>query len=484
MSKIWTGRISKSTDKAVEEFTSSICVDKKLYLYDIVGTAAHVIGLNKIGILSDDESKKIIAGLEEVKKKIELKEVKDIDNYEDIHSLVENELAIAIGKTAEKIHTGRSRNDQVALDEKLFLKDALSGIVSKIIFLQKNLIELADKEINLAMPAYTHLQKAQPVLLSHYLLSFFEKFKRDINKFYEVFELNDCLPLGAAACTGSGYRVDRKFLKETLKFKYSDSNSMDIVASRDSLLDFIYCCSLVMVHLSRFCEDLIIYSSSEFSYINIDETFCTGSSIMPQKKNPDILELIRGKSSIIIGNLMQIMVLIKGLPTTYNRDLQEDKKILFNAYEETYNSIEIFSKLLKKIKFNPNVIENSLKEGFLEATDIADYLVKKGESFRKSHNIVGRIVKYCIENDMQLKDLTLKELNKYSPYFGKDFYEKIELKSCINSKDVDCGTNKKQVIAKIESAKSVIKDWENKLEELCSRIPDFEELVRYNTVLK
>jgi len=480
MSKIWTGRIGKRTDKAVEEFTASISIDKKLYLYDITGTAAHVIGLNKIGIVSDAELKKIIAGLEKVKKKMELKEVKDIDNYEDIHSLVENELAGVIGKTAEKIHTGRSRNDQIVLDEKLFLKDALAGIISKIIFLQKNIIELADKEIDLVIPAYTHLQKAQPVLLSHYLLSFFERFKRDINKFYEIFELNDCLPLGAAACTGSGYKIDRKFLKKILKFKYSDSNSMDIVASRDSLLDFIYCCSLVMVHLSRFCEDLIIYSSSEFSYIDIDEAFCTGSSIMPQKKNPDILELTRGKSSIVIGNLMQILMLLKGLPTTYNRDIQEDKKVLFSAYEETYGSIEIFSKLLKKIKFNPLVIEDSLKKGFLEATDIADYLVKKGENFRKSHNIVGRIVKYCIENGIQSKDLTLKELNKYSPYFGKDFYEKIKIKSCINSKDVDCGTNKKQVAVKIESAKSAIKDWEGKLEGLYSRMPDFEELVRYN----
>jgi len=484
MDKIWTGRISKNTDKSVEEFTSSINIDKNLYLYDITGTLAHVSGLNRIGVISNDELKKIIKGLKEVKKKIELKEIKTDNQYEDIHSLIENELGKIIGGVAGKIHTGRSRNDQIVLDERLYIKDALVDTISKILSLQKNILKLADKEIDFIIPAYTHLQKAQPVLLSHYLLSFFERFKRDINKLCENFEASDSLPLGAAACTGSGYRIDREFLKKLLKFKYVSYNSMDVVGSRDFILDFIYCCSRIMLHLSRFCEDLIIYSSSEFSFIDIDEAFCTGSSIMPQKKNPDILELIRGKSSIVIGNLMQLIVLLKSLTSTYNRDLQEDKKVLFSAYEETCSSIDIFSKLLKKIKFNHDAVENNLKSGFLEATDAADYLVKKGESFRKSHNIVGRIVKYCIENNLKLKDLTLKELKKYSPYFDKDFYEKIKLEACINSKDVDCGTNRKRVIAKIKSSRKAIKDWENKLEELCSRIPNFEELIRYNTVLK
>jgi len=374
--KIWKGRIEKNTDKAVDKFTCSIDIDKSLYLYDLTGTAAYAIGLNKIGIISDDEIKKILYGLKTVKRNIEESSI-DISLYEDIHSLVESELGKIIGDTGMKIHTGRSRNDQIVLDEKLFIKDALIDIISKILALQGNILEIAESKIDIIIPAYTHMQKAQPVLLSHYFLSFFKKFERDTDNLFLNFETGDYMPLGAAACTGSGYKLDRKLLKELLEFKDLDSNSMDIVGNRDFIIDFIYSCSKIMLHLSRLCEDLIIYNTGEFSFIKIDEDFCTGSSIMPQKKNPDVLELIRGKSSLVIGSLMQSMILLKGLPSTYNRDLQEDKKILLSAYEETSASIEIFTKLLEKIKFNSIKINNALEEGFLEATDIADYLVKK-----------------------------------------------------------------------------------------------------------
>ncbi len=476
--KIWKGRLDKNVDEAVEKFTSSVDIDKNLYLYDITGTAAHVTGLYKIGIITEKELKEIFHGLEKVKKNIEEGNI-DIDLHEDIHSLIENELNKAVGNTAMKIHTGRSRNDQVVLDERLFLKDAVIDTLSKIIILQENIIKVAQKAIDIIIPAYTHMQKAQPVLLSHYLMSYFQKFERDTESFFSNFETVDYLPLGAAACAGSGYKVDRKLLKKLLEFKYLDSNSMDTVGSRDFIIDFIYSCSKTMMHLSRFCEDLIIYNSNEFSFVEIDDTFCTGSSIMPQKKNPDVLELIRGKSSLVMGNLLQLMILLKGLPSTYNRDLQEDKKILSSAYLETASSIEIFSKLLKKIKFNPAEIKCTLKDGFLEATDIADYLVKKGESFRKAHNVVGKIVRSCIDKKISFAEIKLGELKSYSPYFESDVYKYADIESCVSNKKVSCGTEKGQVISNIESGKKKIKDSEHKLKSLTLRVPEFKKIMEY-----
>ena len=373
--KIWKGRIKKDTNKEVESFTSSIEIDSNLYLYDITGTAAHVIGLYKIGIITAGELKEIFKGLKVVKKDIEAGNINTC-LYEDIHSLIENELGRLIGDSAMKIHTGRSRNDQIVLDEKLFVKNTIVNTLHSIINLEKNILKIAQNALDIIIPAYTHLQKAQPVLFSHYLMSYFYKFDRDARNLIFNFETSDSLPSGAAACTGSGYGIDRDLLKELLKFKDLDPNSMDTVGSRDFMIDFIFSCSKIMIHLGRFCEDLIIYNSNEFSYIEIDESFCTGSSIMPQKKNPDILELIRGKSSLVIGNLFQLMILLKGLPSTYSRDLQEDKKILFSAFKETISSISIFSRVIGKIKLNKLKINDSLKEGFLEATDIADYLVK------------------------------------------------------------------------------------------------------------
>ena len=472
------GRIEKNTDKTVDKFTCSIDIDKSLYLYDLTGTAAYAIGLNKIGIITDDEIGKILYGLKTVKRNIEEGSI-DISLYEDIHSLVESELVKIIGDIGMKIHTGRSRNDQVVLDEKLFLKDALIDTISKILALQGNILKIAESKIDIIIPAYTHMQKAQPVLLSHYFLSFFKRFERDTESLFLNFETGDYMPLGAAACTGSGYKLDRKLLKELLEFKDLDSNSMDIVGNRDFLIDFIYSCSKIMLHLSRLCEDLIIYNTGEFSFIEIDEDFCKGSSIMPQKKNPDVLELIRGKSSLVIGSLMQSMILLIRKPSNFRRDLQEDKKILFSAYKETSDSIEIFSKLLKKIKFNSIKINNAVKEGFLEATDIADYLVKKGENFRKAHNIVGKIVRFCIDKKILFKDLEMKELKNYSPYFESDVYDMVKIQLCVSNKKVECGTERGQVILNIESGKKKIKGSGNKLKDLIKRTPKFEKIIKY-----
>jgi argininosuccinate lyase len=320
------------------------------------------------------------------------------------------------------------------------------------------------------------MQKAQPVLFAHYLMSYFQKFERDSKSFFNNFESCDSLPLGAAACTGSGYALDRELLKKLLRFKNLDKNSMDTVGSRDFILDFIFSCTKVMMHLSGFCEDLIIYNSNEFSYIDIDEAFCTGSSIMPQKKNPDILELIKGKSSIVMGNLFQLFVLLKGLPSTYNRDLQEDKKILFSVCSEILPSINIFSRLIENIKLKEPEINKALKEGFLEATDIADYLVKKGESFRKAHNITGEIIKFCLDKKISFKDIELEELKKYSPYFEDDICSYTDIYSCISNKEVDCGTAKKQVILNIKNAEEKLKTDEQKLKVIASRVPSFEEI--------
>lgn len=477
MSKIWEGRIDGKTDKAVEDFTYSIDIDRSLYLHDIIGTAAHVAGLEKIGVISRTELKEIIKGLKDLKQKIE-KDSINASGYEDIHSLIESELYELIGEPALKIHTGRSRNDQVVLDERLFCKDIIINLLIEITGLMANLIKVSREQIDTVFPAYTHLQKAQPVSLAHYILSFIDKFSRDGDKLMQAFESCDYMPLGAAACAGSGYKIDRKFLADLLKFKKLASNSMDIVGSRDFMIDLIYSCSMIMMHLSRFSEDLIIYNSDEFSYIDIEESFCTGSSIMPQKKNPDLLELIRGKSSLVIGNLMQIMIMLKALPSTYNRDLQEDKKILFDAVGETARSISIFAKLIKRIKFNNEVIKNKLENGFLEATDIADYLVNRGESFRKSHHITGNIVRYCIENGKKISELTLEKLKSFSSLFSDDIYNRIKMESCLEAKDVDCGTSKKRVAEQIEKAEETINSFKTGINKLKKRTADIESIIK------
>jgi argininosuccinate lyase len=478
MNKIWKGRFKKHTDSAVEDFTYSIDIDRSLYLHDITGTAAHVIGLEKIGVLDEEDLKKVMVGLVELKQKLENGSLQ-ARGYEDIHSLVENELYKLIGEPALKIHTGRSRNDQIVLDEKLFCKDVIVTLMAKVLQVMSVLVEISVKEKDTVFPAYTHLQKAQPVTLAHYMLSYFEKFSRDLSRLGSDFEGCDWMPLGAAACAGSGYRIDRKLLAGLLKFKNLDANSMDIVGSRDFIIDLIYTCSRIMVHLSRFSEDLIIYNSDEFSYIDIDESYCTGSSIMPQKKNPDLLELVRGKSSIVIGNLVQSMILLKALPSTYNRDLQEDKKILFDAVGETARSISIFEKLLKNISFNRKTIKEKLESGFPEATDMADYLVKKGESFRKSHQITGNIVRNCIKENKKINQMTLGELKKYSPLFDEGIHEVLQIESCLNARDVDCGTSLRHVGNRIKQAKRTINKYGKEIEKYIGRIADLESVIGF-----
>ncbi len=474
--KIWKGRIGSDPDAMAESFTASIGIDKDLFLEDLTGTAAYVIGLENIGIINRIELKKILAGLKEVKNKIVSSSI-ELSIYEDIHSLVEGELTGSLGEIAGKIHTGRSRNDQIVLDELIFVKRSIKEILLSLLDLERTLLDMGLENEGLVFCAYTHMQKAQPVLVTHYLFSFFERFARNIKKLLGLFEDCDYMPLGAGACTGSGYPINTGLLAEILKFGSTGKNSMDIVSNRDFMVDFAYCCTMIMLNLSRFCEDLIIYNSQEFSYINIDESFCTGSSIMPQKKNPDILELIKGKSAVAIGNIVQILTLLKGLPSTYNSDMQEDKKIILNARTDTLNSLKIFTKVLQNISFNKEILKNSLKTGHIEATDAADYLVKKGETFRKAHNIIGKIVGTCLKEGIRLKDVPLKQLRDYSKYFGPDFYDLIDPEICIESKVTDCGTSTKSVSKRIKENKKRITDIESAISQLDKRIPDLDEII-------
>ncbi len=473
MDKIWKGRIQKNTDRLVEGYTNSLDLDKKLYLYDIMGSMAYLGGLKSIGIVDKVTSDKILDGLEKVKYYIE---THSVSGYEDIHSLVENKLIEYAGPEAKKIHTGRSRNDQVVVDERMYAKDASYTLVTNLVKLQKSLVDLAQKEKDCIIAAYTHLQIAQPVLAAHYLLSFFEKFSRDIEGFSNCFNASDSLPLGAAACTGSGFALDRELMASLLKFSKQDPNSMDTVSNRDFILDIIYCCSKTMLHLSQISEDFVVYSSHEFSLIEIDEAFCTGSSIMPQKKNPDLLELTRARSAVVAGNLTQALMLLKGLPSTYNRDLQEDKEILFSAVERTCSSIAVFTRLLENIKFKP--LGERIKGTFIQATDVADYLVKKGASFRDSHNIVGKLVGHCIQNNKDLNELSLKELKEFSPYFDKYYYDSIDIGNCIDSKKVDCGTSRKSVLKNLARAQEKLEGWKDEAEKLKEKIPQYEKLKR------
>ncbi|MHB1335014.1 MAG: argininosuccinate lyase [Candidatus Humimicrobiaceae bacterium] len=477
MDKIWSGRINGTSSKIADDFTFSLDVDIRLYVQDIMGSIAYAAGLKKIGIISKDELIKIINGLAEIKNKIDENKF-DKSSYEDIHSLIEFELKNEIGEGAGKIHTGRSRNDQIVLDEKIYLKNAIISILESLTELELSIIKSAEKNIDVIFPAYTHMQKAQPVLFSHYLMSFFEKFYRDIYKLIQNFEDCDFLPLGSGACTGSGYEIDTKYLSFLLKFKDQGKNSMDEVSSRDYFQDFIYSLSCIMLHLSRFCEDLIIYNTNEFSFIELTDEFCTGSSIMPQKKNPDILELIRGKSAIVVGNLMQFEVLQKSLPTSYNRDLQEDKGIVFKAFSETLSSINIFKEIINNIKLNINNIDKNMKEDFLEATDIADYLVKKGETFRNAHNITGKLIRYCIEKKIGINELNIEFLKSQSQFFKDDIFDNINFEACINAKKTDCGTNKENVKNNLKSDLDKINKIKIKISELELRIPDINSLIK------
>ncbi len=449
--KVWGGRFQKPTAKSVEKFTASIHFDKRLYSYDIEGSIAHVTMLAKQGIIAKEEAVKITVALKSILQDIDQSKISFNPSDEDIHMAIERELILRIGETGGKLHAARSRNDQIVLDVRLFLRSEIDNILTVLNTLQSQLVILAKSEIKTIMPGYTHMQKAQPILLSHYLLAFWEMFARDAERLSDCKKRFNVLPLGAAALAGTSLPIDRRQTAKHLNFPQISKNSMDTVADRDFIAEFIFASSLIMMHLSRFCEDLILWSSDEFGFVEISDAYTTGSSIMPQKKNPDVAELIRGKSARVYGDLFAIMTLLKGLPMTYNRDLQEDKEPLFDAVDTVKACLEIFTEMICETKFNSARMYRAASGGFSTATDIAEYLVKKGVPFRKSHEIVGKIVAYCLKDKKSLDQLSLQDYQRFYEGFSADIREYIKLEKAVNSRKHIGGTATAAVMGRIKA---------------------------------
>lgn len=432
--KLWKGRFSKAENSLAEEFNASIEVDQRLYKQDITGSIAHAKMLAKQGIISEEEALSIESSLLEILREIEAGKITFTIDQEDIHMNIESILTERLGAVGKKLHTARSRNDQVAVDIRLYLKDEIKEIVSLLDDLNGTLVDIAKENKDTVMPGYTHLQRAQPVTLAFHLMAYREMFRRDIRRFDNCFEGTDSMPLGSGALAGTTYQTDRDYLAQELGFASICRNAMDAVSDRDFAIEFISCCSIAMMHLSRFCEELIIWSSSEFHFIEMDDAFSTGSSIMPQKKNPDMAELIRGKTGRVYGDLMTLLTIMKGLPLAYNKDMQEDKLPVFDAGDTLKSSLNIFTQMLRTITFQKDVMEKAAKSGFMNATDAADYLVSKGLAFRDCHEIIGKIVLYCIQNNKAIEELSLDELKGFSDKFAEDIYQKIDIRACIQAK--------------------------------------------------
>ena len=454
--KVWGGRFRGETDALVNKFNASIGFDWRLYAQDIAGSMAHCRMLAKQEIISVDDLSLILKGLEEIKEELDKGQF-SLDDYEDIHSLVEKVLVDKIGAVGEKLHTGRSRNDQVVLDVRLYERDALYRIVELIRETQIALVRLAEDNCDLMMPGYTHLQRAQPVLVAHHLLAYFEMLKRDSERFHECIKRVNVLPLGSAALAGSTFDLDREMVARELGFNRISENSMDAVSDRDFVLDFLFAASTLMMHLSRLSEELVIWSSQEFGFISISEAFCTGSSIMPQKKNPDLPELIRGKTGRVYGHLISLLTTMKGLPLTYNKDMQEDKEALFDAVDTVESCLDVIRKLLGEISFNGEKLKKSAEKGFLVATDLADYLVGKGTTFREAHEIVGNMVLFALEQGRELHELTLNEMHRFTGQIKQDVYEWLEPASSLEKRNMPGGTGPEVVRKSIDKAKQELK---------------------------
>ena len=435
MAQLWGGRFTKETDKLVYNFNASISFDKRFYEQDIRGSIAHVTMLAKQGILTEKEKEEIIEGLESIQRDVENGTLTITDEYEDIHSFVEANLIDRIGDAGKKLHTGRSRNDQVALDMKLYTRDEVTALDGLLKELLETLLTLMKKHMETYMPGFTHLQKAQPITLAHHMGAYFEMFKRDRQRMKDIYRRMNLCPLGSGALAGTTYPLDREYTAELLGFDGPTLNSMDSVSDRDYLIELLSAMSTVMMHLSRFSEEVIIWNSNEYNFVEIDDAYSTGSSIMPQKKNPDIAELVRGKAGRVYGALMSLLTTMKGIPLAYNKDMQEDKELVFDAIDTTKGCLALFTGMLKTIKFNKSRMEESAKNGFTNATDAADYLVNHGVPFRDAHGIVGRLVLYCLEKKIALDDMSLEEFKAISPVFEEDIYEAISMRTCVEMRN-------------------------------------------------
>jgi argininosuccinate lyase len=432
--KLWKGRFTKASTSSSDEFNASITFDKRLYKEDIAGSIAHAKMLSRQGILSEEESREIVSALLLIGKDIDEGNVEFTIEGEDIHMNIETLLTQKIGATGKKLHTARSRNDQVAVDFKLHVKKEIDQIDELLGALLDTLKELAKEHTETVMPGYTHLQRAQPVTFAFHLLAYYQMFLRDRTRFADCRERTDYLPLGSGALAGTSYETDREFLAEELGFANIAPNAMDAVSDRDFAIEFISCCSICMMHLSRFCEELILWSSKEFSFVEIDDAYATGSSIMPQKKNPDMAELIRGKTGRVYGDLVTLLTVMKALPLAYNKDMQEDKLPAFDAGDTLKDSLNIFREMIATMKVEKDNMASAAKFGYMNATDAADYLVGKGIPFRDCHEIIGSLVLHCIEKECAIEDLSLAELQKFSPAFQDDIFDKINVKACIEAK--------------------------------------------------
>ena len=451
--KLWGGRFLQGTDELVEKFHASIDFDKRLYDSDIDGSIAHVKMMAKESIIPQDDAGIIIEGLEKVRKKIENNEIAFSAALEDIHMHIEDALGKEVGEVGKKLHTGRSRNDQVALDVRIYLKKETELIIDLLKGFQKSLVIMAQKHQDVIMPGYTHLQRAQPVLFSHHLMAYYEMFKRDIQRFEDCFKRIDVMPLGAAALAGTTYPLNREFTKELLCFSKVSDNSIDSVSDRDFVMEFISHASITMVHFSRLSEELILWSSSEFSFITISDSFTTGSSIMPQKKNPDVAELVRGKTGRVFGNLINILTLMKSLPLAYNKDMQEDKEPLFDTVDTLKICTDVYTRMLTNIKIHKDRMYDACKQGFLNATDLADYLVSKGMTFRRAHSVAGQAVAFALGHGKELNDMTIEEFKTLSELIEKDVYGYLEIDKMIERRISYGGTSFNNVKKAIQNAK-------------------------------
>lgn len=450
MAQLWGGRFTKETDKLVYNFNASISFDQKFYRQDIRGSLAHVRMLAKQGILTEQERDQIIDGLNGILRDVENGTLSITDKYEDIHSFVEANLIDRIGDVGKKLHTGRSRNDQVALDMKLYVRDEideLDPILKKLLLVIERIME---ENTETYMPGFTHLQKAQPVTLAHHFGAYFEMFRRDRSRLADIRRRMNTCPLGAGALAGTTYPLDRAYTAQLLDFDEPTANSMDSVSDRDYIIELLSALATIQMHLSRFSEEICIWNSNEYRFVEIDDAYSTGSSIMPQKKNPDIAELVRGKTGRVYGALMQMLTSMKGLPLAYNKDMQEDKELTFDAIDTVKGCVVLFTGMLDTMKFRKDIMEQSAKHGFTNATDVADYLVRKGIPFRDAHGITGRLVLDCLDRGCSLDDLPLDEFRRYSPVIDDDIYEAISMKTCVERRNTTGAPGPEAIRAEIE----------------------------------
>ncbi len=457
MAKLWGGRFQKSTDKKVDDFNSSIRFDQRMYKQDIKGSIAHAAMLGKQGIIPQEDADAIVRGLKEIREDIDNGRIEFLIDAEDIHMNIEKILTDRIGDAGKRLHTGRSRNDQVAVDFRMYLMDETEEIKEMLVHLLNVLVDLAEENVSTIMPGYTHLQKAQPITLAHHFMAYYEMFKRDLERLNDCRKRMNIMPLGSGALAGTTYPLDRESVARELGFDGVSMNSLDGVSDRDFAVELLSCSSMVMMHLSRFCEELILWSSHEFSFVEMDDAFSTGSSIMPQKKNPDVAELIRGKTGRVYGHLMGLLTMLKGIPLAYNKDMQEDKEAVFDAVDTIKLCLPVFCNMIATMTIKKDNMLKGAKGGFTNATDAADYLVKKGLPFREAHAVIGRMVYYCIENDKALDDLSIAELKQFSDLIDDDIYDAISMETCVNGRSVVGGPAVKTVKAAIASAREYLK---------------------------